>query len=180
MTAVLTSGRQVDGLVGPDWAGKTRTLPAVHAGWEAAHGLASVFGLAPSASAAAELATAVGIACDTVAKWQHEASKAKRTSGSGPSNDGGEWRLQPGQTGDRRRDLVAGTLTLDQLAARTRAAGAKLLLVGDHHQLGAVDGGRIAGPPAWSAAVLSAADVEPHGASPARDWQAVLERARAP
>jgi AAA domain len=110
MTAVLTSGRQVDVLVGPAWAGKTRTLRAVHAGWEAAHGLASVVGLAPSASAAAELATAVGIACDTVAKWQHEASKAKRTSGSGPSNDGGEWRLQPGQLVIVDEASLAGTL----------------------------------------------------------------------
>ena len=36
---------------------------------------------------------------------------------------------------------LAGTLTLDHLVTQTRAAGAKLLLVGDHHQLGAVDAG---------------------------------------
>jgi len=36
---------------------------------------------------------------------------------------------------------LAGTLTLDALAAQARESGAKLLLVGDHHQLCAVDAG---------------------------------------
>ena len=36
---------------------------------------------------------------------------------------------------------LAGTRTLDALLTQAPAAGAKLLLVGDHHQLTAVDAG---------------------------------------
>ncbi len=36
---------------------------------------------------------------------------------------------------------LGGTFTLDALAGQARDAGAKLLLVGDHHQLSAVDAG---------------------------------------
>jgi conjugative relaxase-like TrwC/TraI family protein len=141
VTAVLASGRRVDVLVGPAGAGKTRTLRAVRAGSEAAYGPASVVGLAPSATAAAELGTAVRIACDTVAKWQHETSSPDTTRAERSLSYGGRWRLRAGQLVIVDEASLAGALTLDHLAARTRAAGAKLLLVGDHHQLGAVDAG---------------------------------------
>jgi conjugative relaxase-like TrwC/TraI family protein len=141
VTAVLGSGRRVDVLVGPAGAGKTRTLRAVRAGWEAAHGPASVVGLAPSATAAAELGAAVGIGCDTVAKWQHETASPHPLPVEWSPRDGAGWRLRAGQLVIIDEASLAGTLTLDHLATQTQQAGAKLLLVGDHHQLGAVDAG---------------------------------------
>ena len=158
VAAVVDSGRRVDVLVGPAGAGKTRTLRAVRAAWEASHGPASVVGLAPSATAAAELAVAVGIACDTVAKWRHETDRADteptgstragaaracttRAVSAGTGGGGVTWRLRPGQLVVVDEASMAGTLTLDQLATRAGASGAKLLLVGDHHQLGAVEAG---------------------------------------
>ncbi len=148
VVAVATSGRRLDVLVGPAGAGKTRTLRAVRAAWEAEHGPASVIGLAPSATAAAELTAAVGIACETTAKWQHETTaptSGPTTSDRNADRYGAErhdrWRLRPGQLVIVDEASLAGTLTLDQLAAQAGAAGAKVLLVGDHHQLSAVNAG---------------------------------------
>jgi hypothetical protein len=53
--AIAASGRRLDVLVGPAGSGKTRTLHALRAVWEHAHGQGSVVGLAASATAAAEL-----------------------------------------------------------------------------------------------------------------------------
>jgi conjugative relaxase-like TrwC/TraI family protein len=141
VAAVVGSGRPLDVLVGPSGAGKTRTLRAVRADWEAAHGPASVIGLAPSATAAAELSVAVGIACDTLAKWAHETSRTDTARLDDSPEAGVAWRLRPGQLVIVDEASLAGTLTLDRLATRAGQAGAKLLLVGDHHQLGAVDAG---------------------------------------
>lgn len=142
VAAVVGSGRRVDVLVGPAGAGKTRTLRAVRAAWETTHGPASVVGLAPSATAAHELSVAVGIGCDTLAKWAHETA---RTEGAPAHSEGaaseGGWALRARQLVIVDEASLAGTLTLDHLAARAGAAGAKLLLVGDHHQLGAIDAG---------------------------------------
>ncbi len=57
---IARSGRLLDVLVGPAGAGKTHTLAALRATWEAAHGPGSVIGLAPSAAAAEVLGTALG------------------------------------------------------------------------------------------------------------------------
>ena len=51
------------------------------------------------------------------------------------------FQLQPGQLLIVDEASLAGTLTLDQLATQASAAGAKLLLVGDHRQLASVDAG---------------------------------------
>ena len=51
------------------------------------------------------------------------------------------FQLRPGQLLIVDEASLAGTLTLDQLATQASAAGAKLLLVGDHRQLSSVDAG---------------------------------------
>ncbi len=137
VTAIVTSGRRVDVLIGPAGAGKTRTLLAVRTAWVAHHGPGSVVGLAPSAAAAQELTAAVGIACETTAKWQHQTPDTGDTRGDriGPS------KLRGGQLVIVDEASLAGTLELDHVATQAAAVGAKVLLVGDHHQLAAVSAG---------------------------------------
>ena len=81
------SGRGVEVLVGPAGSGKTTTLRAVRRAWEQAHGSASVVGLAPSATAARELARALGAPCENTAKWLYE---TRPLGGDGPGRRGPE------------------------------------------------------------------------------------------
>lgn len=171
VTAIATSGRRVDVLVGPAGTGKTTTLAALRTAWEAEHGPGTVLGLAPSATAAHELSAALGIGCENTAKWIHESTRpaavharerrtsladfltAARAAGSSSGIRRGEaalralddrhgrWSMQAGMLVIVDEASLAGTLTLDTLATQAREAGAKLLLVGDHHQLSAVDAG---------------------------------------
>jgi AAA domain len=65
---IATSGRVCDLLVGPAGTGKTVALSGLLAAWEAEHGVGSVKGLAPSASAAANLSGELGIPTENTAK----------------------------------------------------------------------------------------------------------------
>lgn len=118
---VVTSGRAVDLLVGPAGAGKTTTLSAVVAAWQASGG--KVTGYAPSAAAAKVLAEATGQAA-TIASWTVK-----------PQD------FTAGQLVIVDEAAMAATLDLAALGAAAQKAGAKLLLVGDHHQLSAVEAG---------------------------------------
>jgi ATP-dependent exoDNAse (exonuclease V) alpha subunit len=168
---IATSRRTVDVLVGPAGTGKTTTLRALRTAWETAHGPGTVLGLAPSAAAAHELADALGVACENTAKWLHEstgpaaqqraavheglleqrtaaaamgdARRVRRIDAALGRLDAQQdrWRLRPGTLLVVDEASLAGTLALDDLAIQAAAAGAKVLLVGDHHQLGAVDAG---------------------------------------
>ena len=69
VSAVVTSGRRLDLIVGAAGTGKSTTMAGVRAAWEAAHGPGSVIGLAPSAAAAEVLADAVGVPTENTAKW---------------------------------------------------------------------------------------------------------------
>jgi len=168
---VVGSGRRVDLLVGPAGSGKTTTLAALRRAWEREHGRGSVIGLAPSSTAAANLAGALGIACENTAKWLHESTGsgaatraaiteqliAMRGNLVGPRNLGRlrtidtallgldreqrRWAMSPGQLVVVDEASLAGTLALDDLARQAVAADAKLLLVGDHAQLSAVEAG---------------------------------------
>jgi hypothetical protein len=68
---VATSGRVVDVLIGPAGTGKSTALAGLLAAWEAEHGTGSVKGLAPSAAAAANLGTELGIATETLCVAAH-------------------------------------------------------------------------------------------------------------
>jgi conjugative relaxase-like TrwC/TraI family protein len=168
---IATSGRPVDVLVGPAGTGKTLTLAALRRAWERRFGHGSVIGLAPSAAAAGELSAALGLRCETTAKWlwetagpgakardaaiserqqrfyaarangdraaQHHAATALRIL----TEEQHRWRLLPGQLVIVDEAAMSGTVDLAQLATQARRVGAKLLLVGDHRQLGAVPAG---------------------------------------
>ncbi|MGQ0630472.1 MAG: MobF family relaxase [Sporichthyaceae bacterium] len=130
---IAASGRRLDLLIGAAGSGKTRALYALRATWELTHGAGTVIGLAPSAAAAAELATALHISADTVAKWIYESDPASAT--------GTPWQLRAGQLVIVDEAAMASTAHLDALTVQAAAAGAKMVLVGDQHQLGSVDAG---------------------------------------
>lgn len=171
VTAIATSGRRLDALVGPAGSGKTTTLAALKAAWIQEHGRGSVLGLAPSSAAAAELSQALGVACENTAKWLYESSgpgaahraevlrrltetraaaiatrdlrrlRLLDTAVAAIRRDMARWTLRPGQLLIVDEASLAGTLALDSLLTQATAAGAKVLLVGDHAQLSAVDAG---------------------------------------
>ncbi len=126
--SVCRSGRQVDLLVGPAGAGKTTTMRALRTAWIQGKGRGSVVGLAPSAAAAQALADDLGVACENTSKWLHE-------------YDHGRTELRGGQLVIVDEATLADTGTLDRLTGIAAGAGAKILLVGDPHQLQSVDAG---------------------------------------
>ena len=128
LLSVATSGRTLDVLVGPAGAGKTTALSALRNAWEQAHGPGSVAGLAPSAVAAQVLGDDLGIPTENTAKWLWD-------------HDHNGIDFQPGQLVVVDEASLAGTFTLDRIAALAADAGAKTLLVGDWAQLGAVEAG---------------------------------------
>lgn len=128
LTAVASSGRLVDLLVGPAGAGKTTALRALRSGWETRFGPDTVVGLAPSAAAAQVLAEDLGIATENTAKWLHE-HRAGRTG------------LRAGQLVIIDEASLAGTRTLHRIAEATTSADAKVVLVGDCAQLPSVAAG---------------------------------------
>ncbi|WP_051274926.1 MobF family relaxase [Cellulomonas sp. URHD0024] len=168
---VAMSGRRLEILVGPAGSGKTTTLRGVRRAWEHTYGRGSAVGLAPSSSAAAELAKALNVACENTAKWIHEsvgqgaqrraavtarlnvardaAGKAAdrravriiETALAGQAHEATRWSLRPGQLVIVDEASLAGTFTLDTIVTQADVAGAKVLLVGDHAQLSAVDAG---------------------------------------
>ncbi len=81
VTAVLTSGRVVDTVVGAAGTGKTTTLRAVARAWLLFHPC-EVLALAPSATAAHVLGDAFGVRAETTAKWLFETQERPATSAS--------------------------------------------------------------------------------------------------
>jgi hypothetical protein len=117
-------------LVGPAGTGKSRALDAARLAWEQSG--YDPIGLAPSAMAASVLTDEAGLRSETLAKFLFETSRGTSSL-----------RL------DRRSDVVldeAGLARSDDLAnllAAVEHAKAKLVLVGDPHQLGSVGPGGI-------------------------------------
>jgi hypothetical protein len=146
-------------------------LAALKNVWEQTYGRGAVVGLAPSATAAAELGHALGIECENTAKWLHDSTgpgaerrgdllahlHAERATARGVDQrarlrtidtaintltaQGERYRLRRDQLLIVDEASLAGTFTLDALTAQASAAGAKVLLVGDHKQLSAVEAG---------------------------------------
>ena len=84
------------------------------------------------------LADAIGARAENVAKWLHEHRRV--ASGKRPDPDG-EWTLRPGQLVILDEAGMVCTRDLDAVLLAVRKAGARLLLVGDDKQLGAVGAG---------------------------------------
>ena len=128
VTAVATSGRVVDVLIGPAGAGKTTAMRTLRHAWTSLYGDSSVIGLAPSAAAAEVLGQDLGVPADTLAKWLHDhhAGNATQTAGQLVIVD---------------EASLAGTRSLHTIADHAATVGAKVLLVGDWAQLAAVNAG---------------------------------------
>jgi hypothetical protein len=162
---IATSGRKLDLLVGPAGTGKSTTMRALRNVWVAHYGQGSVVGLAPSATSAEVLADGLGTASENTAKWLYEASRnGDRTAEIDRLNeklsrvDIATQRAMEQRIADLTSELnrwtftadqlvivdeasLGGTLVLQELMTQVHKAGAKLLLVGDWAQLGAVEAG---------------------------------------
>ncbi len=131
---VCGGGEALVCLVGPAGAGKTRSVGAARLAWEAS-GI-PVRGLAVSAVAAGVLSEEAGLASDTLAKFLCENAKVVPD----PC-----WRLRRGEAVVLDEASMVTSADLAALVAIVEAAGAKLVLVGDHRQLGAVGAGGLFG-----------------------------------
>lgn len=170
---VILSGNRLDAIVGPAGTGKTTTLGAVKAAWEAEYGAGSVVGLAPAAASAEVLGRELAMATENVSKWLHE------SAGQGASSRAGRFfsvqtQLTRTPFGERRSIALAqeaarlaavqqrwsfhsnqlvivdeasmvSTFQLAALVQQAQDAGAKILLVGDPGQLDAIDAGGVLG-----------------------------------
>jgi conjugative relaxase-like TrwC/TraI family protein len=164
VAAIATSGRVADVLVGPAGAGKSTAMRLLRDTWEATFRPGSVIGLAPSAAAARVLAGETGATAETCAQWvaqqhgearrlehlvalqQRRQRRAEAGYATGDLDDAinvarvefDRWRLKPGQLVIIDEAGMADTRTLDVIVTQARNSGAKVLLVGDPAQLGAV------------------------------------------
>ncbi|WAX58524.1 relaxase domain-containing protein [Jatrophihabitans cynanchi] len=163
----LTTGARVSAIVGPAGSGKTYVQRAIAAAWHArpvsdpatdstdrVAGHASsagdssreVLALAPSQIAASVLSESIGARAENVAKWLHEHRKevkaADEARGRGkPYTPRPDWTLRPGQLVIVDEAGMVTTRELDAILTAVRKADAKLLLVGDDKQLGAIGAG---------------------------------------
>lgn len=126
---ICEGGERLTCVVGPAGAGKTRMIRAARDAWAA--GGIGVRGLAVSAVAAGVLADEAGIPADTVAKLLHDAHRTGDPSGG----------LGLGEVVVVDEAAMLATADLAALVEVVEAADVKLVLVGDHRQLGAVEAG---------------------------------------
>ncbi|WP_178995383.1 MobF family relaxase [Paenarthrobacter nitroguajacolicus] len=171
---VLLSFSRLDAIVGPAGTGKTTTLGAVKAAWEAAYGMGSVVGLAPAAASAEVLGSELRMVTENVAKWLHESvgsgaaeradrffqadDRLRRASvPHGPivsrlqqevarlAAEQNKWLFRPNQLVIVDEASMVSTLQLAALVHQAEEAGAKILLVGDPAQLDSIDAGGVLG-----------------------------------
>ncbi|MBT2587822.1 MobF family relaxase [Arthrobacter sp. ISL-95] len=170
---VLLSSHRLDAIVGPAGTGKTTTLGAIKAAWEAQFGAGSVVGLAPAAASAEVLGSELAMVAENVSKWLYESVGSGAAQRSSAFFDA-ESRLTPGRARDVARTLLEQRITrlvaeqalwtfranqlvvvdeasmvssqqLAAIVAQARQAQAKVLLVGDPGQLDSIDAGGVLG-----------------------------------
>ena len=150
--AALTSGARISAIVGPAGSGKTYVQRAITAAWKARPvdadhpGNRDVLALAPSQIAAGVLADSIGARAENIAKWLHEyRNQTKRATDAAARNKTYQpdpaWTLRPGQLVIVDEASMVTTRELDAILTAVRKADAKLLLVGDDKQLGAIGAG---------------------------------------
>ncbi|HEV2069508.1 MAG TPA: AAA family ATPase, partial [Acidimicrobiales bacterium] len=128
---VTLDGDAVSCVVGPAGTGKSRTMGTAARAW--ANSGMTVRGLAVSAAAAGVLQTEAGIASDTVAKFLLEHDRPG--GGTGPYRLGRDNVVVVDEAG------MLASADLARVVALAEQAEAKVVLVGDHAQLGAVEAG---------------------------------------
>jgi conjugative relaxase-like TrwC/TraI family protein len=126
LVAICASVSPLSVLIGPAGTGKTYTVDAIRGACE--HAGHTVLGAAPSARAALELAAGANLTSTTLHSlldsWQRGYTAPVRNS-----------LLVIDEAG------MADIRTLEAVASRQIAAGGRVLLVGDHHQLPEVGAG---------------------------------------
>lgn len=132
VAGVLGSGRTVDVLVGPAGTGKSHTVGALATVWAGEHG-GRVLGLATAEMAARNLAE-LGLEGMNTAQWRQRFLPDPST---GEVRD----RLHAGDLVVVDEAGMSTTVELVEISDAAAAAGAKVLLVGDHHQLQPVGAG---------------------------------------
>jgi conjugative relaxase-like TrwC/TraI family protein len=124
-------GEAICCLVGPAGAGKSRAMGAAADAW--ADSGVPVRGLAVSAAAAGVLTAEAGIPTDTIAKFLFEHDRP-----DGPSV---QWKLRRGEVVVVDEAAMVASADLARVVTLAEGARAKVVLVGDHRQLGAVEAG---------------------------------------
>ncbi|MCX4826947.1 relaxase domain-containing protein [Streptomyces sp. NBC_01142] len=120
--------------LGPAGAGKTTAMRLVARAVDAAGG--RLIPLAPSSRAAKVLGGDLKARAHTLHSWLHQRGRA--TEGKTVGKD---FHLRPGDVVLIDEAGMAGTLMLDRILADAAAAGAVVRLLGDPHQLAAVEAG---------------------------------------
>ncbi|MDD7922790.1 MobF family relaxase [Actinomycetospora chibensis] len=138
---VLTSGARIETLVGPAGTGKSFVVGTLARAWSdpELRGAAAgrVFGLATSQIATGVLADE-GLDARNVKRWL---DTQDRLAQGAQVDDTSTWRLQAGDLVVVDESAMTDTTALAAIYGHVDAAGAKLLLVGDHRQLAAVGAG---------------------------------------
>jgi conjugative relaxase-like TrwC/TraI family protein len=135
---VLTSGANVETLVGPAGTGKSFALGTVaHAWtdptlWGGEH--RRIFGLATS-QIATQVLQGEGLTARNIAQWR---AVQQRLADGRPFGDDEQWRLRPGDLVVLDESAMTNLADLAAVHEIVRTADAKLLLTGDHRQLAAV------------------------------------------
>ncbi|ODU04156.1 MAG: TrwC relaxase [Pseudonocardia sp. SCN 72-86] len=143
---VLTSGARVETLVGPAGTGKSFVVGTIARAWTTdAHpdGVPAgrVFGLATS-QVATDVLAGEGLTARNVARWLASQDRlAAPVAEARASDDDAGWRLRAGDLVVVDESAMTDTPALAAIHKHVDAAGAKLLLVGDHKQLAAVGAG---------------------------------------
>ncbi|MFD5079522.1 MobF family relaxase [Streptomyces sp. NPDC058371] len=120
--------------LGPAGAGKTTAMRLVSRAVDAAGG--RLIPLAPSSRAAKVLGDDLQRRAHTLHSWLHQ--RGRVTEGKTVGED---FQLRPGDVVLIDEAGMAGTLLLDRILADASAAGAVVRLLGDPHQLAAVEAG---------------------------------------
>lgn len=135
LTGVLTSGARIETICAAAGTGKSFLMGALSdVSRETGR---QMVGLA-SAENAAQILTAEGVTSRNVAAWL---ATQQRLDDHHPMPGDEQFRLRPGAIIAVDEASMIPTTDLAAVHARCAAAGAKLLLVGDTHQLGAVGPG---------------------------------------
>lgn len=141
VTGVLTSGADVESLVGPAGAGKSFVVGALAKAWQDTDLWSGeqrrVFGLAAS-QIATDVLAGEDVQASNITRWL--ATQQRLTSDRAVEGDA-DWRLRTGDLVVVDESAMADTASLAAIHARVTEAGAKLLLTGDHRQLAAVGAG---------------------------------------
>lgn len=137
----LTSGARIESLVGPAGTGKSFVVGMLAKAWQDPQlwdgQPRRVVGLATS-QIATDVLAGEGLDARNVTRWL---STQDRLNHGRAAGDDEQWQLSAGDMVVVDESAMSDTADLAAIHAHADAAGAKLLLVGDHKQLAAVGAG---------------------------------------